>query len=68
MSNVFIDWTAVMDLILVDNGRNIGEAHAGLHKTVRKLIKEDHMSILKQFFDIKKFEIRGKTYVHVLTD
>jgi hypothetical protein len=33
----YIDRTAIMDLMLGDKGRNIGGAHAGLHKTVRKL-------------------------------
>jgi hypothetical protein len=45
MSNILIDRTAIMDLILGDKGRNIGEAHAGSYKTVRKLVKEDYMSV-----------------------
>jgi len=57
-----------MDLILGDKGRNIGEAHAGLYKTVRKLVAEDYMSVLKSFFDIKRFETRTKKYVHFKTD
>jgi hypothetical protein len=57
-----------MDLILGDKGRNIGEAHAGLYKTVRKLISEDYMSVLKPFFDIEQFETRAKKYVHFVTD
>jgi hypothetical protein len=50
MSNILIDKTAVQDLILFNKGRNIGEAHAGLYKTVRKLFKEDPMSVIKPFF------------------
>jgi hypothetical protein len=50
MSNILIDRTAIMDLILGDKGRSIGEAHAGLYKTVRKLVVEDYMSVLKPFF------------------
>jgi hypothetical protein len=53
MSNILIDRNAIMDLILGNKGRNIGEAHAGLYKTVRKLVKEDYMSVLKSFFDIE---------------
>ncbi len=49
-------------------GRNIGEAHAGLYKTVRTLIKEDPMSAIKQFFDIEWFERRTKKFVHFLTN
>jgi hypothetical protein len=48
--------------------RNIGEAHAGLYKTVRKLVTEDCMSVLKPFFDIEQFETRTKKYVHFKTD
>jgi hypothetical protein len=40
MSNILIDRKAIMDFILGDKGRNIGEAHAGLYKTVRKLVNE----------------------------
>jgi hypothetical protein len=47
MSNTLIDRRAIMDLILGDKGRNIGEAHAVLYKTVRKLVTEDYMSVLK---------------------
>jgi hypothetical protein len=47
MSNTLIDRRAIMDLILGDKGRNIGEAHAVLYKTVRKLVMEDYMSVLK---------------------
>ncbi len=68
MSNILIDKTAVQDLILFDKGRNIGEAHAGLFKTVRKLFKEDPMSVLKPFFDIEWFETRTKKFVHFLTN
>jgi hypothetical protein len=50
MSNILIDRTAIMDLILGDKGRSIGEALAGLYKTVRKLVAEDYMSVLKPFF------------------
>ena len=57
-----------MDLMAGDKGMNIGEAHAGLHKTVRKLIKEDYMSILKPLFDIEWLETRTKKDVHFLTD
>jgi hypothetical protein len=55
MSNILIDRTAIMDMILGDKGRNISEAHAGSYKTVRKLVKEDYMSVLKPFFDIEWF-------------
>jgi hypothetical protein len=41
MSNILIDRKAIMDLILGDKGRYISEAHAGLYKTVRKLVEED---------------------------
>jgi hypothetical protein len=68
MSNILIDRKAVMDLILGDKGRNIGEAHAGLYKTVRKLVVEDYISVLKSFFDIERFETRTKKYVHFITD
>jgi hypothetical protein len=60
MSNILIDKTAVQDLILFNKGRNIGEVHAGLYKTVRKLFKEDPMSVIKPFFDIEQFEMRTK--------
>jgi hypothetical protein len=68
MSNILIDRKAIMDLILGDKGRNIGEAHAGLYKTVRKLVAEDYMSVVKSFFDIERFETRTKKYVHFITD
>jgi hypothetical protein len=68
MSNILIDRTAIMDLILGDKGRNIGEAHAELYKTVRKLVTEDYMSVLKPFFDIEQFETRTKKNVHFKTD
>jgi hypothetical protein len=68
MSNIRIDKTAVQDLILFDKGRNIGEAHAELIKTVRKLFKEDPMSVLKPFFDIECFETRTKKFVHFCTN
>jgi hypothetical protein len=68
MSNILIDRKAIMDLILGDKGRNIGEAHAGVYKTVRKLIAKDYMSVLKPFFDIEWFETRTKKYVHFKTD
>jgi hypothetical protein len=67
MPNILIDKTAVQDLILGDKGSNIGEAPAGLYKTVRKLFKEDP-SIIKPFFNIKWFKTKRKTFVHVLTD
>jgi hypothetical protein len=53
MSNILIDRKAVMEMILGDKGRNIGEAHAGLHKTVKKLMKEDHMSVIKSGFELE---------------
>ncbi len=68
MFNTLIDKTAVQDLILGDKGNNIGEAHAGLHKTVRKPIKEDPMSVVKPFLDIEQFETRTKKLVHFLND
>jgi hypothetical protein len=68
MSNILIDRKAIMDLILGDKERNIGEAHAGLYKTFRKLVAEDYMSVLKPFFDIEWFETRTKKYVHFITD
>jgi hypothetical protein len=52
MSNILIDRKAIMDLILGDKGRNIGEAHAGLYKTVRKLVAEDYISVLKPFLTL----------------
>ncbi len=55
MSNILMDKKAVQDLISFDKGRNIGEAHAELYKTVRTLIKEDPMSVIKPFFDIEQF-------------
>jgi hypothetical protein len=60
MSNILIDKTVVQDLLLGDKGSNIGEAHAGLYKIVRKHFKEDPMSIIKPFFDIEWFEMRTK--------
>jgi uncharacterized membrane protein YvbJ len=68
MSNILIDRKTVMDLILGDKGRNIGEAHAGLYKTIRKLVAGDYISVLKTFFDIERFETRTKKYVHFITD
>ncbi len=68
MSNILIDTTAVQDLILGDKKRKIGEAHAGLFKTVRTLIKVDPMSVLKPFFDIERFETRTKKFVHFCTN
>jgi hypothetical protein len=68
MSNILIGRKAIMDLILGDKGRNIGEAHAGLYKTVRKLVTEDYIPVLKPFFDIERFETRTKKYVHFITD
>jgi hypothetical protein len=56
-----------MDLILGDKGRNIGEAHAGLYKTVRKLVVEDYISVLKTFFDIERFETRTKRSMFILS-
>jgi len=44
MSKILIDKKAIMDLILGDKGRNIGEAHARLYKKVRKLVAEDYIS------------------------
>jgi hypothetical protein len=58
----------VQDLILGDNGSNIGEAHAGLYKTARKLFKEGPISIIKPFFDMEQFETKTKKFVHFLTD
>jgi hypothetical protein len=49
MSNILIHKIAVQDLILGDEENNIGQAHAGLHKTVRKLF----LSVVKLFFDIE---------------
>jgi hypothetical protein len=40
-------------LILGNKGCNIDEAHTGLYKTVRKLFKEDPISIIKSFFNIE---------------
>jgi len=57
-----------MDLILGDKGRNIGEAQSGLYKTVRKLVAEDYICVLKPFSDIERFETRTKKYVHFKTD
>jgi hypothetical protein len=68
MSNILIERTAIMDLILGDKGRNIGVAHAGLFKIVRKIVKEEYMSVLKPFFDIERFETRTKKYVQFKTD
>ncbi len=53
----------------MDNkGNNIGQDHAGLHKTVRKLIKEDPKFLVKPFFDIERFETRTNKFIHFLTD
>jgi hypothetical protein len=49
--------TAVQDLILGDKGSNIGEAHEGLYKTVRK-----------PFFTIEWFRTKMKKFVHFLTN
>jgi hypothetical protein len=68
MSNILIDRKAIMDLILGDKWRNIGEGHAGLYKRVRKLVTEDYISILKPFFDIERFGTRTRKYVHFITD
>jgi hypothetical protein len=68
MSNILINKTAVQGLILGDKGSNIGEAHAGLYKTVRKLFKEDPMYIIKPFFDIEWFKTKTKKFIHFLTD
>jgi hypothetical protein len=68
MSNILIDRKAIMDLILGDKGRNIGEAHAWLYETVRKLVVEDYISVLKPFFDIEWLETRTKKHVHFITD
>jgi hypothetical protein len=56
-----------MDLIMGGKGRNIGNAHARLYKTVRKLVKEDYMSALKQLFDIEWLKTKTKKYVHFKT-
>ncbi len=53
MLNILIDKKAVQDLIFGDKGKNIGHAHAGLHITVKKLVKEDLMPVIKTFFNIK---------------
>jgi hypothetical protein len=68
MSNILIDKTAVQDLILGDKGNKIGEAHAGLYKTFRKLFKEDLMSVQELFFEIEWFETRRKKFAHFLAD
>jgi hypothetical protein len=68
MSNILIDKSAVQDLILGDKERKNGEAHAELYKTVRKLFKEDPMSVLNPFFNIERFETRTKKFVHFCTD
>jgi hypothetical protein len=68
MSNILIDKRAMQDLILGDKERKIGEAHAGLYKTVKTLIKEDPMSVIKLFFDIERFETITKKFVHFLTN
>jgi hypothetical protein len=39
MSNILIDKKVVQDLILGDKENNIGEAHVGLYKTVRKFLR-----------------------------
>jgi len=67
MSNILINRKAIMDLILGDKGRNIGKAHAGLYKTVRKLVVEDYISVLKTFFDIERFETRTKRSMFILS-
>jgi hypothetical protein len=54
--------------MLGDKGNNIGQAHAGLYKRVRKLFKEDMMSIVKTFCDIEGFKTKMKKFIHFLTD
>jgi hypothetical protein len=54
--NILIDKTVVQDLKLGDKVSNIGEAHAGLYKTVRKIFKEDPISVINPFFYIEWFE------------
>ena len=68
MSKKLIARTAVQNLICGDKGNNIGQDHVGLHNTVRKLYKEDLMSVVKPFFDIEKFETRTKKLIHFLND
>jgi hypothetical protein len=58
----------VQDLIFGDKGNDIGQSHAGLHKTVMKLFKEDLMPLVYLLFDIEWFETRMKKFVHFLTD
>lgn len=48
-----IDKTAVKDLIWDDKGKKIGQTHAGLHKSVKKLIKEDPHVCNKTFLTLK---------------
>ncbi len=39
-----------------------------MYKTVRKLFKEDPISIIKTFFDIEQFKTKTKKFIHFLTD
>jgi len=68
MSNILIDRNALKDLIKEDKGKKIGQADAGLHKSVLELMKDDHLSVIRRFFDVECFETRTKKYVHCLTD
>jgi hypothetical protein len=68
MSNILMDKTAAQDLLLGNKGSNIGEAHAGLCKTVSKLFKEDPMAIVKPFFDTEQFKTGTKKFIHFVTD
>jgi hypothetical protein len=49
---------------LGSKGSNIGEAHAGLYKTVRTLFKEDLLAIVIFFFDIEQFKTKTKMLIH----
>jgi hypothetical protein len=66
--NILVDKRVVQNFIMGDNRNYLGEAQAGLHKTVRKRIKEDSMSIVKPFFEIEWFKTRWKKLVHFKTD
>jgi hypothetical protein len=49
MKNILIDKTAVQDWILGNKGSNIGEAHEGLYKTVRKLSRRTQCQLYNHF-------------------
>jgi hypothetical protein len=68
MSNILIDKMAIQDLILDNKGVNIRDEHRELYTAVQKLSNEDPKSIIHLFFNIDRFEMSKKKFVHFLTD